>query len=275
LTVFLILAGVLTVFYAIGLVIELVVGGVVTGMWEARRMARRIGRLHDHHIVCGFGRVGRQVEEELQAAGHEVVVIDANPAARERAADADLTFVAGDAADDDVLREAGLETARSLVACSDDDAANTFIILSAKGLRPDLTVVARASTEAAVSKLRRAGADRVVSPYASAARQIANMLIRPQVSAYLTAAEGGEEPAFAIEEITISQSSPTAGRSIAELEVRSRTGALVLAIRKHDGSLQAHPPPDARIDPGDVIIGVGTQEQISALEQLFAQVDAL
>jgi voltage-gated potassium channel len=270
LTIFLILSGVVTVFYAIGIVIELVVGGVVSGIWEARRMERRIERMADHHIVCGYGRVGRRVADELLAAGHEVVVVDQNPDALDRARETRVPLVVGDAAEDEVLREAGVERARSLVACSDNDAANTFIILTAKGIRPDLSVVARASTEAAGPKLERAGADLVVSPYSSAARQIANAVVRPQVSAYLTAAAGSHEPAFAIEEIEVAGGSPAAGRTIADIEVRSRTGALVLAIQKAGGSFRAHPPPDVRIDAGDVVIGVGLEDQIHALEQLLA-----
>jgi voltage-gated potassium channel len=268
-TVTLILAGVTIVFIAVGLLIELVVGGVISGAWERRRMGQRIDRMEGHHIVCGYGRVGRRVVAELQAAGRDAVVIDANPEAARRAAESGVAFIAGDGSDDEVLAAAGIERAQGLVACADDDAANTFVALTAKGIRPELEVIGRASTESAAVKLRRAGADRAVSPYETAGRQLAALVMRPQVEAYLTLAASGAEPSFGLEEIVIPDGWPLGGRTIGELEIRSRTGALVLAVRARGEPLRGHPTPDTPLRPGDVVIGVGLPEQIAALEELL------
>lgn len=164
--------------YIIGLLLELVVTGVASGLWQRRRMNATVAALRGHHVICGYGRVGTRVVRDLLAAGQQVVVIDANAEALQRAADAGLLHVQGDGSNEPVLLAAGIEHALSLVACADDDADNTYVVLTARDLRPDLRVIARASSESAVRKLGLAGADEVVSPYLSAGDQIAAALIR-------------------------------------------------------------------------------------------------
>jgi voltage-gated potassium channel len=176
LTAVLLVSGVAAFLYLIGLLLEFVVGGLASGLWERRRMNARIGALDAHHVVCGYGRVGTRVVQDLAAAGARVLVIDRNLDALTRAREDGVPCMGGDAADDAVLHEAGIERAASLVACADDDAANTYVVLTAKGVRPDLHVIARASSESAVRKLQRAGADEVVSPYLTAGDQIAALL---------------------------------------------------------------------------------------------------
>jgi len=175
-TVVVLVAGVAVFLYAVSLVVEFVVSGVASGTWQRRSMDRSIAGLRGHHIICGFGRVGSRVARRLREAGEEVVVIDRNSDALERAVGAGLPFVEGDGADDDVLLEAGVAHAAALVACVDDDATNVYVVLTAKGLRPDLHVVARASNDSAQGKLERAGADQVISPYKIAGEQIAALL---------------------------------------------------------------------------------------------------
>ncbi|HEY0387336.1 MAG TPA: NAD-binding protein [Gaiellales bacterium] len=176
-TITLLMSGVAVFLYAVGITIELVVGGVVSGAWTRRRMEARIARLTGHLIICGYGRVGGTIAEELIRSGREFVVVDSNEDATAHAAELGHPFVSGSGEDDDVLAGAGLERAAGLVACVDDDAANTYIVLTAKGLRPDLRVVARASNNSAAAKLRRAGADEVVSPYEIAGERIAGVLL--------------------------------------------------------------------------------------------------
>jgi voltage-gated potassium channel len=175
-TLLVLMSGVSIFLYVVALTVELVVGGVVSGTWQRRRMESRIARLNGHHIICGYGRVGSRVASELARAGHEFVVVDSGAAALERASEDGVAFVDGSGEEDEVLEEAGIARAGGLVACVDDDAANTFIVLTAKGLRPDLRVVARASSASAAAKLRRAGADEVVSPYTIAGERIAGLL---------------------------------------------------------------------------------------------------
>ena len=178
LTIALLMSGVVVFLYTVGITIELVVGGVVGGTWTRRRMEKQIARMSGHHIICGFGRVGSRVAEELLAAGQQFVVVDSNAEALSRAEEQEFARIPGNGEEDDVLAEAGIERASALVAWVDDDAANTFIVLTAKGLRPDIRVVARASNASTAAKLIRAGADRVVSPYEIAGERIASELLR-------------------------------------------------------------------------------------------------
>jgi voltage-gated potassium channel len=177
LTIAILVCGVALFLYIVGLLVELVVGGVATGAWTQRRMDTRLERLHDHRIICGYGRVGTRVARDLKAAGIEFVVLDSSEEAIDRARTEGVLHMEADGSDDTALRRAGVERAAGLVACVDDDAANVYIVLTAKGIRSDLHVVARASSDAAAAKMRRAGADAVVSPYAIAGERIAGMLV--------------------------------------------------------------------------------------------------
>jgi voltage-gated potassium channel len=261
----------LTVFAYVGAVIvESIASGVLTGALAERRRQRTIERLENHFIICGFGRVGRRVAEEFRHAGVPYVVLDFNPDAIQAAQEAGELFIEGNGTEDEDLNTAGLARARGLVASSDSDADNLYITLSARSARPDLTIVARASDADAEKKLKLAGADRVVTPYATAGRVMANLVIKPQVTAFLevvTAAQGDD---FLLEEIEVRETCPQAGRSIRDLRVRDQTGAIIVALRKRDGTFDTTPSPDERIDVGDVLIGVGTPEEISKLEELFA-----
>jgi voltage-gated potassium channel len=179
LKVLLIVLGVGTLFYALVALTEFFVAGHVTGLLDERRRQRMVDALSDHYLVCGFGRVGRQVVRDLRAAGAEYVVIDRNPESLEAAAAAGTPYLEGEAADEQLLRRAGIERARALVACVDSDAENVFITLTARELRPDLTIVARASGEESERKLKRAGAQRVVSPYKSSGSEMARLGAAP------------------------------------------------------------------------------------------------
>lgn len=176
LTIAMLICGVALFLYIVGLLVELVVGGVASGAWTQRRMETRIDHLRNHRIICGYGRVGTRVARTLAETGVEFVVLDSSADAIERARDDGVPHLEADGSDDEALREAGIEHASGLVACVDDDAANVYIVLTAKGLRSDLHVVARASSDGAAAKMHRAGADAVVSPYAIAGERIAGML---------------------------------------------------------------------------------------------------
>jgi voltage-gated potassium channel len=270
LSIVLVLAG-LTVFAYLGaIIVEAIGGGIVTGALAERRRERRIERLDDHFIICGYGRVGRAVAEEFRAHGVRYVVVDHSEAALEAAREHDDLFIAGDGTEDEDLAKAGLDRARGLVASVDSDADNLYISLSARSARPDLTIVARASDEDAAKKLRLAGADRVVTPYASAGLLMANLVLKPQVSAFLDVVTSASGPEFRLEEIEVTRTCAQAGRTIRDLRVRDATGAIIVALRKVDGTFDTTPAPEAMIDVGDVLIGVGTPGEIKALEDLFA-----
>jgi voltage-gated potassium channel len=272
-TIAVVLGGVTIFAYVGAAVVEAIAGGILTGALAERRRWKTIEALRDHYIICGYGRVGQRVGAEFRAAGVRYVVLDFSDDAREAANARGDLFVDGNGVEDEDLERAGLLRARGLVAAADSDTNNLYITLSARAARPDLTIVARASDDDAAKKLLLAGADRVVTPYSTAGRVMANLVIKPQVAAFLdivTSSEG-----FVLEEIEVPSTFPKAGRTIRDLRVRDETGAIIIALRKGDGTFDATPSPDEAIEPGDVLIGVGTADEIRKLETLFAPGEAV
>ncbi len=271
----LVIAGVTLIAYAGAVIFESIAGGVLTGALAERRRERTIHHLHDHFIICGYGRVGQRVAEEFRAADVPFVVLDFHEDAVAAAREDRALLVEGDATHDDNLRKAGLERAQGLVAASDDDADNLYVVLSARSARPDLTIVARASGADAEKKLTLAGADRVVLPYTTAGQVMANLVLKPQVTAFLDVVTTATGPDLQLAEIEVRQTCAAAGRTIRELRIRHETGAIVIALRKADGSFDTTPEPDTPIEIGDVLIGVGSPDEIRALEDLFAAGEAV
>jgi voltage-gated potassium channel len=266
----LVVAGVTLIAYAGAVIFESIAGGVLTGALAQRRRERTIEQLHDHFIICGYGRVGRRVGEEFRAANVSFVVIDFHEDAVAAAQEDGVLLVEGDATHDENLRRAGLDRAQGLVAASDDDADNLYVVLSARSERPDLTIVARASGSDAERKLALAGADRVVLPYSTAGQVMANLVLKPQVTAFLDVVTTATGPDLQLAEIEVRRTCAVAGRTIRDLRIRHETGAIVIALRKADGSFDTTPEPDTPIEVGDVLIGVGSPNEIRALEDLFA-----
>jgi voltage-gated potassium channel len=274
-SIVLVLAG-LTIFaYIATVLVEGIARGVFTGAMAERRRRRTIERLSDHYIICGYGRVGRRIAAEFLEEGVRFVVLDFSHDALTRAREANLLYVEGTGTEDEDLREAGLERATGLVASSDSDADNLYITLSARSARPDLLIVARASDEDAAKKLRLAGADRVVQPYSTAGKEMAKLVLRPQVAAFLDIVSTSGGPELLFEEIEVKETCAEAGKSIRELRIRAATGAMIVALRKRDGTFDTTPTPDARLDVGDVMIAAGTPDELRRLEELFAPAEAV
>jgi voltage-gated potassium channel len=271
----LVLAGLTIIAYAGAVIVEAIAGGVLTGVLNERRRQRAIERLRDHIIICGYGRVGRQVAEEFRAAGVSYVVLDLSETAIAAAREHDDLMIEGDATEDEDLRRAGLEHARGIVVASDSDADNLYITLSARAARPGIQIVARASDADAEKKLKLAGADRVVMPYTAAGRTMANLVLKPQVTAFLDAVTTAAGPDLHMASIEVDSSCANAGRTIRDIRVRHETGAIIVAVRKQDGSFDTTPEPDATIEAGDVIVGVGTTDELRRLEDLFAHREAV
>ena len=271
----LVIGGVAIFAYAAASVAELLLGGVLTGHIAEKRRRKTIARLRDHYIICGYGRVGRRVAEEFRESGAAYVVLDYSQSAVEAAREHGDLLIEGNGTDDDDLRGAGLGTARGLVASADSDVDNLYITLSARNARPDLLIVARASNEDAAQKLRLAGADRVVQPYSSAGRQMANLVLKPQVAAFLDVATTSAGPDLRFEEIEVTPACAQGGKSIRDLRIREATGAIVIAIRKRGGGFDTTPEPDAVLEDGDVFIAAGTDEELRALEELFEPREAV
>ncbi len=270
-SIVLVLAGLTIIAYAGAVIVEAIAGGVFTGVLSERRRERTIERLRDHFIICGYGRVGRQVADEFRAANVSYVVLDFREDAVAAAQERGDLLIEGDATDDGDLRRAGIDRASGIVVASDDDADNLYISLSARHARADIQIVARASDADAEKKLFLAGADRVVMPYTAAGRTMANLVLKPQVMSFLDAVTTATGPDLHMAEIEMHESCANAGRTIRDVRVRHETGAIIVALRKRDGTFDTTPEPDAVIEPGDVIVGVGTTEELSRLEDLFAR----
>lgn len=258
--VVLIVLGVGTLLYALIAVTEFFVAGHLSGLLEDRRTRRMIDSLTDHYIVCGYGRVGRQVARDLGAAGAKYVVIDPDPENRERAQAAGVRFLEGLASEDELLRSAGIERARGIVACVDDDAENIVITLSARELAPDIKIIARASAEHSEKKLLRAGADRVISPYKTSGTEMARLALHPNVSGAVELA-----PEYRMEEIEVTSGCPGSGCTIGEIQ----GGATIAALIRPDGNFVAQPPTETMLAEGDVLVAMGTERTMSRLEALF------
>jgi voltage-gated potassium channel len=270
LSILMVLAGLTIIAYAGAVIVEAIAGGVLTGALADRRRERAIEGMRDHYVICGYGRVGRRVADEFRAARVPYVVLDYSGEAVEAAKEHGDLFIEGDATKDEDLSQAGLDQAKGLVVASDSDADNLYIVLSARSIRPDLQIVARASDEDAAKKLGLAGADRVVLPYATAGRTMANLVLKPQVTDFLDAVTTATGPDLHMAEIEIHRTCLQAGKTIRDIRVRHETGAIIVALRRQDGSFDTTPEPDATIEPGDVIVGVGTTEELQRLEDLFA-----
>jgi voltage-gated potassium channel len=258
------LLGIGTLFYALATVTEFFVSGQLSGLLAQRRTLRMIDSLKAHYIVCGFGRVGRQVVRDLRAAGAQVAVIDDNPENRAEAIALGIPHLQAAPEQDEVLLAAGIQRAAGVIACVDSDAENVFITLTARGLREDVLIVARASAEDTERKLRHAGADRVISPYKTSGAAMARVALHPQVAAVLDLAD------YRLEEIEVPGDCLGAGCTVAQV----RGGAAIVALRRADGELITQPAPDTRVLAGDLLIALGAPEALAALEQAFQPLSA-
>jgi voltage-gated potassium channel len=261
-TMLLVLTGVGTALYTFSMLLETLVEGRLTDHFGRRRMERRISELRDHVIICGWGRVGRTIQSYVAGAGREAVVIDQDP---DRIAKVNGLTLLGDATDDAVLQAAGIERAGTLIAAIDTDAANLYVTLSARKLRPDLFIVARARVDSAEPKLLQAGANRVVNPQYIGGARMAAFALQPHVAEFVDVVMHNGSLEFRLEEIEIPPDSPLAGRSLRDGHLRDRTGAMVLAMRGESGRFNTNPPPETVIEPGQVLIAIGTDVQLKAL----------
>jgi voltage-gated potassium channel len=258
--VVLIVLGVGTLFYALVTVTEFFVAGHVAELLTARRMQRMIDATSDHYIICGYGRVGRQVARDLRGAGARYVIVDNDPANREFASGVGVRFIEAEPSDDRALRQAGIERARAVIACVDSDAENVFITLSARELNPEIAIVARASQETSERKLVRAGATRVISPYKASGAEMARLALHPQVTGVRDVAAE-----YRMEEIEVVEGCPGAGQTIGDI----RGGAYIVGLRRAGGAFQPQPQSETVLQPGDVIMAMGTPRTMDRLEHLF------
>jgi voltage-gated potassium channel len=267
-TTVLMLAGVGTALYTLGVLLETLVEGQLIEFVGRRRMDRDIRGLSGHTIIAGWGRVGRTIARHSAADGADVVVIDKDTV---RLADCEFPHVLGDATDDETLRAAGVERAKAVIAAVEDDASNLFIVISARALKPDLFIVARARSDTSQDKFLRGGADRVVNPQQIGGARMAAFVQQPNVAEFLDVVMHDGSFEFRLAEARITKASMLAGTTLRDAHIRDATGALVLAIKDDRGDFRANPRPDTELCAGEVIIAVGTEDQLDALQRLVSE----
>jgi voltage-gated potassium channel len=269
-TMFIIVGGVGSAIYAAGQAVEIIVEGEMSGYRKRKRMDKKIKDLKNHHIICGFGRVGHRVAEVFEASQTTFVVIDSKKETLDELEVKGIPSIIGDATSDSILLEAGIQSAKGLVACSDSDVANVYVTLSARVLNPNLNIVARAAFKDTEKKLLMAGANRVISPYFISGNRMAALAMRPITSDFLDLVTHGGQVDFSLYEVAVLKGSPLIGKSISEANIRSRSGALILAIKRADNSFDLQPDAHTLIEKNDTMIAIGTQEQFDKLEKMIS-----
>ncbi len=265
-TIILITLGVSLFFYAAGTLAEAIVEGHIRGLIGRRRMEKKISKLNNHYIVCGYGRLGKVICQELNVRKYQVVVIDNKESAIKAAAQSGLYYLRGDATLDEVLTKAGIKRAKGLITVLGTDAANVYITISARSLNPSLIIVARAEDENAERKMFMVGATKVISPYKIGATRMALAVLKPTLTEFLDLASHSVGFDLDIEQIEIMPGSDLAGKALKEVSLREKTGVTVIAIKKKGGRLTLQLSPDEPLEPGDVIIALGTK---SGVQKVF------
>lgn len=274
-TIVLILMGVINIGYIVNRFTQAVIEGYFQDGLRLRQQRRLMESLIGHYIICGFSRTGRQIAKEFQAEGVSFVVIDSDLESVQKAQSQGYIVYQGDATLDDTLLKVGIERAICIVAALPSDAENLYTVLSAKTLNPNIRAIARASTEEAVQKLQRGGADAVISPYITGGKRMAAAALRPQILDFVDGMLSGTDRQLYMEEFLLDAAfCPFVGQTLQKAKLRSQTGALVLAIRRSDGNLIGGPTGDTVLMSGDTLICMGTAEQLRSLNQILGPINS-
>ncbi|WP_397547550.1 potassium channel family protein [Rhodothermus marinus] len=264
-TVFVALAGIGTVAFIATRMVQFILSSTT---FRDRYLRRKLRAMHDHFIVCGYGRVGKRIVEDLLQAGRPVVVIERAEEELEELRAAHLVFVAGDAEEEETLRRAGIDRARALILALADDSANVFVTLLARELNPNVFILARTNDHKNMRKLLRAGANKVIAPSEVGADRMAQVVLRPHVDAFMERVLGTGALGLQMEEIRIEPGAPLAGKTLAESNFRQHYNAIVVAIVDGQTSeIRYNPGADARLQAGDILIVLGIPEAIEKLQR--------
>jgi voltage-gated potassium channel len=267
-TAAMIVGGVGSMGYAVSMLAQSAVQGELIATWERRRVQERIKKLERHFIICGIGRVGLRVARGLASEGEPFIIVERDRARVEALADKDWLVVLGDATREEVLQRAGIERARGLVAALATDADNVFIALTARDMSDSLVIVARVNDESAISKMRRAGADKIISPLRTGAHQIIQALLRPTVAQFIELATMTEELDLIIEEVLVGPGSPLAGKQLRDTNLRRELNVIVIAILPEQGDMRFNPSAETRVSVGDKIIAIGSRHGVDRLAEM-------
>jgi voltage-gated potassium channel len=265
-TLMLVVGGVGTALYAFSTVAAVVVEGGWDRFLRQWRLTRMLNSLTNHFILCGYGRIGSIIADEFHRQATPFVIVDRDQARVDAAQARGYAAIQADSSHDDTLLGAGIQRARGLVAAVGTDAENVYTILTARVLRPDLFVVGRAESEDSASKLRRAGADRVISPYQIGATQMAQTALRPAVVDFVELATSSENLELSIEQVAIAASSSLANCSLVDANLRQRFGVIVVCIQRQGGKMEFNPPSDAVMRAGDQLVVIGPPARLKDLE---------
>ena len=266
-TVVLIFFSVGAVFYALNNAARLIIEGEIKDLFGRRKLQKTIDRLKGHYILCGHGRMGRVIAGELTARKVKFVIIEKEMDS-ETCPAPDCLVLKGDATRDEVLKSAGIENAKGIISVLPTDAENLFVVLSARGMNPALTIVARAVEENAEQKLRRAGADRVISPYHIGGMRIAQTIIKPAVVDFIEFTTQSGNVGLEIEEIPVLDGAGISGKTLAETGIGRELGIMIIAIKDCQGRMRLNPRHDTRISPGETLIVIGEDVRLKTLEQM-------
>ncbi len=266
-TMVLILFGVGFMLYFLGTITGMIVEGSIKDIFGRKKLEKRISQIQGHYIVCGFGRIGRTVTQLLKEKPLEVVIIEKDPQHIPLFQEKKLLYVVGEATSEEHLLQAGIVRAKGLVAAASSDADNVYITLTARGLNPDLFILARAAEESSVKKLIRAGADKVVSPYDIGARRMAYSILRPTVIDFIELAIHNKNLDLQMEELVVGENSDLKDATLMESAIRKDYNLIVVAIKKKSGEMIFNPLSQTKIHAGDTLVAMGDRENLNKLEK--------
>jgi len=263
-TIVIIFMGLGFMFYVLGAVAQVVVEGQLREVLGRRKLTRQVQKIKDHYIICGFGRIGEIISRQLHDKGVPLVVVEHRPQMAPQLEKLGYLHVIGDAAQESVLLDSGLERAKGLVTAVSSDADNVYIVLTARSLNPRLFIMARAGGEGSEQKLLRAGADKVISPYVIGGRRMAETILRPTVLDFIdTTFHGGMD--LSMEEVPMGDRSELIDLPLKDSGLRQKLDLIIVAIKRANGEMVFNPQPDTRILSGDTLIALGTKANLDQL----------
>jgi voltage-gated potassium channel len=267
-TILLIVVGVSVIGYTVGSLAQIMFEGQFQRIIGRKKVEKKILSLKDHYIICGFGRIGALIAREFAAKPLPFLVIEKHPEAHEKLHEEEYLHLRGDATEDDTLLRAGIKKAKGLISVVTSDTENVYITLTARGLNPDLYILARSGEEGSDIKLKRAGANKVISPYLIGGNRMAQAILRPNVVDFIEIATGREHMELQMEEILVPDHSSFIGESLVSSGVRQETGVIIVGIKKENGSMVFNPAPQSTLEPHDTLIVLGEPDSIATLETL-------
>ena len=266
-TVVLVIFGVGTMLYTVGLVAQIMVEGRLMNLMGREKMETIIEKMSNHYIICGCGRIGMLIARELAAEKVPFVVVDNRPGVIQRLQEEGLVFFQGDATHDKCLIDAGIKRARGIVCVLPTDAQNLYVILTAKELNPDIWVLARSEEEQSERRLLRAGADRVISPYTLGGNRMAMAILRPAMLDFIEITTRRQSLELRMDELSVCEGSPLIGKSLEQSEIRQRYGLIIVAVKKDSGKMIFNPLASYVIENGDKLIALGEEDNVSTLSK--------